>query len=160
MAAHSCSVNLVSPTVRKQCHRRIVIRSWQRYINIYIVVSWNLLQPFSAFRVGAASSILTLLNSYQTTRCHNPEDANICFKCRENLKFRGRLVGLCWHGTGYNVLLVAMTLGVELLHQHQFVFLLVCLLIDWLVGYMVTNSPNCIKSIHTTIGRETSLRGV
>ena len=58
------------------------------------------------------------------------------------------------------MLLVSVTLGVELLHQHQFVCMLVCLLIDWLVGYMVTRNPNCIKRIHMTIRQETSLRGV
>jgi len=118
MAAHSCSVNLLSPTIRNQCHRRIATRSRHRYITIYTVVSWNLLQPFSALRVGAASFVLTLLNSYQTTRCHNPEDFSINFKCRENLKFRGDLVGLWRRGTEYNVLLVSVTLGVELSHQH------------------------------------------
>ena len=151
MAAHSCRLNLLSPTIRNQCHRRIVTRSWHSYINIYTVVSWILLQPFSAFRVGAASSFLTSLNSYQTTRCHNPENVSINFKCRENLKFRRDLVGLCLRGTGYDVLLVSVTWGVELWHQHQFV----CLLIDWLVSYMVTSSPfNCIKRIHTTVGQD------
>jgi len=157
MAAHSCSLHLRSPTIRNQCHRRIVTRSWHSYINIYTVVSLNLLQPFSAFGVGAASSFLASLNSYQTTGCRNPEHISINFKCRENLKFRRDLVGLCWSGTGYDVLLISVTLGVKLWHQRQFV----CLLVDWLVSYMVTRSHfNCMKRIHTTVGQEASLRGV
>jgi len=161
MAAHSCSLHLLSPAIRNQRLRRIVTRSWHSYVNIYIVVSWNLLQPFSAFKVGAASSFLTPLNSYQTTGCRNPEDVSINFKWRENLNFRRDLVGLCWRGTGYDVLLVSVTSGVKLWHQHQFVCLLVGWLVDWLVSYMVTRSPfNCIKRLHTTFGQEASLRGV
>jgi hypothetical protein len=47
-----------------------------------------------ALMMEAARTSETLINSYQTTRCYNPEDSHLHTHRRENLKSNKIFVGL------------------------------------------------------------------
>jgi hypothetical protein len=92
------TLKLLAPFAKVKGHIMSNAYSMRTFLNLFIyemAVFWVVMPFLIALMMEAASTSETLVNFYQTTRRHNPEDSHLRTRRREHLKSCIFIYGLC-----------------------------------------------------------------